>query len=332
MASFEAAAPFQYRVLLPLVVAALHALTSVNVFTLFVLTELAAWMALVLVADRALRAFGIATGDLARRALAMTVMVPVGVQLIIPDLRIHSLLAADGSLDFAQWHLTALFRYVYDLPAAVFTLGLVLVLRRVVVTLDSRWLAAYLGLFTLAALNRETTMFLVPVFFAVCWRVLDHRTLAGALLIQLVVLLVIQSGLQWLFAENTNPHANVPGTEYENHLRHNLGLLSQPTYLATFLLRFGAGLYLPVLLLHRYLDPFLARTLLCFGVPFLVSTLVFGRIQEHRVMVEVVPLLWLGAVQAMAAYTAHRAGRLSPDGDIRGRVGASARIGARRAG
>ena len=325
MASFEAAAPFQYRLLLPLVVAVLSSITSFDVATLFVLTEVVTWMLLVLVAERALQAFDVCATDRGRHLLAMTVVIPVAAHLIVPDLKIHSLFRVeDGVLQPAEWHLTAVFRYVYDLPAAAFTLGLVVVLHRFVTTLDRRWLATYLAVFALAALNRETTVFLIPVFLAVCYRRVDHRTLAGALVLQVALLFAIQTGLQWWFAGNVNPHANVPGTQYENHLMHNLGLLGGPAYLAVFLLRFGAGLYLPALLLHRYMDPFLGRTLLWFAVPFLVTTLVFGRIQEHRVMLEVAPLLWLGAVQAIAAYRVQRARRLSPGGDRRMRAAVNA--------
>jgi hypothetical protein len=333
MAGFDAAAPFQYRLLLPLLVAGVHAATAVDVKTLFLLSEVAAWILLVVVAYWALRMFHIGATDLSRRVLAMTVLVPVSVQLIIPDLRVKSLFVVeDGVLGPGVWHTTDLFRYVYDLPAAVFILALVLVLRRFVVTLEGRWFAVYLGLFAVAALNRETTVFLLPVFLAVCYRVLDHGTLARALLIQAVVFFAIQSGLHWLFAGNSNPHASVPGTDYENHLMNNLGLLSQPMYLLHFLVRFGVGLYLAVLLLHRHLDPFLSRTLLWFGIPFLASTLVFGRIQEHRVMVEVVPLLWLGAVQAITAYRARRSPDLSPDGDTAGQIATNGTIDERQAG
>ena len=317
MATFEAAAPFQYRVLTPVIVALLHSATSVGIDPLFVLLEVVFWMLLVVVAERALHVFGICRNELTRSLLAMTVLVPVAVHLILPDLRILTLFADGGaSWQRGEWHFTDLFRYVYDLPAAVLTLGLVVLLRRFVTTLDGRSLAGYLGLFALSALNRETTVFLLPVFLVVCYRVLDHRTLVAALLAQVLILFGVQTALHGLFADNTNPHANVLDTEYENHLDFNLGLLGEPAYLVVFLLRFAGGLYIPALLLYRHLDPFLGRTLLAFAVPFLIFALVFGRVQEHRVTVELVPLLWLGAVQVIAAYRARQADReVSPDAD-----------------
>ncbi|MDN3722184.1 hypothetical protein QW131_30760 [Roseibium salinum] len=78
---------------------------------------------------------------------------------------------------------------------------------------------------------------------------------------------------------------------------------SSPLYAITYFARFSAGFYLPVLLLYRYLDPALGRMLICFAVPFLASAAYFGRLVEQRVVVEVVPLLWLCAMQAVWAYS-----------------------------
>jgi hypothetical protein len=203
-------------------------------------------------------------------------------------------------LGWGDWRVTPVFRYVYDLPAAVFTLALVVLLHRVVSD-GSRWLGLYLVVFLLAVLNRETAMFLIPAFLVAGFGRLDHRTLLGAALIQVATVVVVQATLQSLFAANVNPHANVLDTQYENHLLRNLALLTVPSYGALFLLRFAAGMWVPVLALGRHLDPFLVRVLLGFGVPFVAAALVFGRIQEHRVLVELAPLLWLGGIQAIAA-------------------------------
>lgn len=304
MARFDAAAPFQYRILVPSLVAALHAASGIGVGILFALAEVAGWMLLVLVAERALAAFRIGSDGPGRWLLASTVCIPVAAHLIPPDLLTHSLpTVEDGQLIWGEWYVTLVFRYVYDLPAAVFTLALVLLLYRLA-TDGARWLGLYLAVFVLAVLNRETAMFLIPAFLACGFRRLDHRTLATAVLFQIAAVLVVQATLQSLFAANVNPHANVLDTQYENHLIPNLTLLAGPMYFTLFLLRFGAGMWLPVVALGRYLDPFLTRVLLWFGVPFLVAGLVFGRIQEHRVLVELAPLLWLAGVQAVAAYRA----------------------------
>lgn len=129
-------------------------------------------------------------------------------------------------------------------------------------------------------------------------------------MLQAVLFLAIQGTLQWAFIDHVNPYAGVPGTDYENHLLDNLSLFTNPLYLITYLARFSAGIYLPVLLLRRHLDPILSRTLLWFGVPFLTSVLIFGRMQEHRVVIELVPLIWLSGIQVIASWNAARAPRV----------------------
>lgn len=307
MVDFDAAAPFQYRLLLPAMVAALRTFLPLGVETLFALIEVGTWILLVVAAHRALVMFQVGPSDLVRRILAMTILIPVAMHLIPPDLKIVSVFVVEnGVLELGKWHANQLFHYMYDLPAAAFILGLVLLLHRFVQTLDGRWFVAYFALFTVATINRETTVFMIPAFLAVCYPVLDRGVLARVVALQIVVFAAIQLGLQEMFKDNVNPNASVPGTQYENHLIGNLALFANPLYLIIYLARFCAGLYLPVLLLHRYLDSFLARVLLWYGIPFIAATLLFGRLQEHRVLIEITPLLWLGAMQAMTSWMAAR--------------------------
>jgi hypothetical protein len=270
------------------------------------------------VAYRALSVFGIGESELFRRVLAFTIVIPMVLHLIVPDLVLSPLFSLEsGVLDLGTWRAQRLFHYVYDLPAAVFTLALVLLMVQLARIRDSRWLTAYLGLFAVATLNRETTLFLIPAFIAVFYRTLDRKVLVQAVVLQVATFAVIQGTLQWVFADNMNPNATVPGTHYENHLIRNLALFANPLYLLTYLVRFGAGFYLPTLLLRHHLDPVLGRTLLWFGIPFLASAFLFGRVQEHRIVLELVPLLWLSGVQAIAAWNASRARRtvvVSPTG------------------
>lgn len=316
LASFEAAEPFQHRVLAPAIVAAVHTLLPLGVELLFALLEIVAWVALILVAERALRVFGIGSCQLVRRILALTVVIPMALHLIVPDLIPYPLFSAsDGVLELGTWRAQRLFYYVYDLPAAVFTLSLVLLMVKYARTRESHWLAGYLALFALATTNRETTLFLIPCFAVLLYPVLERRVLVKALAAQLALFVVIQGALQWAFADHVNPHAGVPGTQYENHLLANLMLLANPFYLLTYLARFGAGLYLPVLLLRRHLDPSLGRLLVCFSVPFLASVILLGRIQEQRVVIELIPLLWISGLQVLAVLSAARTSRTAASAD-----------------
>jgi hypothetical protein len=306
--NFEAAEPFQHRLLVPIIVIGVQALVPLGAKLLFAFVEVLAWMALVMVAYRALSAFDIGGSDLFRRVLAFTIVIPMGRHLIMPDPILSPLFSLDGGvLELGTWKAEWLYHYAYDLPAAVFTLVLVLLMVLLARTFDWRWFAVYLGLFALATVNRETTLFLIPAFMAVFYRTLDRKVLSLALVLQVATFVVIQGTLQWVFADNVNPYGTVPGTHYEDHLLRNLILFANPLYLLTYLVQFGAGFYLPVLLLRHHLDPILGRTLLWFGLPFLASAFLFGRVQEHRVVIELVPLLWLGGVQAIAAWNASRA-------------------------
>lgn len=306
--NFEAVEPFQHRLLVPIIAAGVQALVPLGEELLFAFVEVLAWMALVMVAYRALSVFGIGGSALSRRVLAFTIVMPMALHLIMPDLILTPLFNLDGGvLELGTWRAQRLFHYPYDLPAALFTLVLVLLMVQLARTHDSRWLALYLGLFAVATVNRETTLFLIPAFIAVFYRTLDRKVLAIALVLQVAAFVAIQGTLQWTFAGNVNPNASVSGTHYEHHLLRNLIPFANPLYLLTYLMQFSAGLYLPALLLRQHLDPVLGRTLLWFGIPFFASAFLFGRIQEHRVVIELIPLLWLGGVQALAAWNASRA-------------------------
>lgn len=302
LVNFEAAEPFQHRLLLPAAVIGLQAFLPFGEELLFALLEVLGWMALMVVAHQALVTLKVGTSSLARRALAVTVTIPMALHLIVPNLQFRPLYVLDGNiLELGDWKAERLFYYAYDLPAAVFTLALVLILMRYLRERDSRWLTLYLGVFALATLNRETTLFLIPVFATVLYRVLEGRRLIKALALQIGVFVLIQGLLQWSFADHINPSARIPGTHYEYHLIKNLAWFSDPLYLITYLARFGAGLYIPILLFHSRLDPALGRALLWFGIPLIAFAFLMGRIVELRVFIELVPLIWLGGIQVLAA-------------------------------
>lgn len=332
LANFEAVEPFQYRVLLPAIVAAIHELLPLGIVLLFALAEVATWILLIVLAEQALRLFDVGSSTVVRRMLALTVVIPVGLHLIVPELVPYPVVDLEqGVLDLGNWRAHRLFHYVYDLPAATFTLALVLLMVQYARTRERRWLLGYLALFAVATVNRETTMLLIPAFALGLYGLIDNRTLVRAIAVQLASVVIIQGILQlWLFTEQPNANAAVPGTQYENHLLNNLALFVNPFYLLTFMARFAAGLYLPAILFRRHLDPFLARTLVCFGVPLLISAFAFGRIVEQRVFIELIPLVWLAGIQALAAYNASRrpAGRSI---DVAPAVGTSGVLPARHA-
>ncbi|MEX2575302.1 MAG: hypothetical protein WD382_01490, partial [Halofilum sp. (in: g-proteobacteria)] len=300
--AFEAAEPFQHRVLLPAIAATLRGFLPIGEELVFALLEVVAWAALIGVAYKGLEWLEIGSSTLVRRILALTFTVPMALHLIVPNLQFKpAYVFQDDLFELGSWHAEALFYYPYDLPAAAFTLALVLLMLRLAREPSARWLLAYLALFAIATVNRETTLFLIPAFAVVCFRVLSPELLTRALLAQVVLFGVIQGALQWTFSDHLNPSAVVPGTAYEYHLIRNLWELANPLYLLTFLARFAGGAYIPLLVLRARLDPQLGRALVCFSLPLLAFALTMGRIQELRIVIEMVPLLWLGALQVVAA-------------------------------
>lgn len=302
---FQAVEPFQHRVLLPAIAAGVQQFASIGETLLFALMEVVAWVLLIAVAYHALVVFRIGRSELVRRLLAFTVLVPMLLHLIAPDLQMAAAFSADQPiLDIGAWTPRAIYYYVYDLPAAMFTLALVLLLSRLTHQFSGTGIALYLLIFALATVNRETTLFLLPAFVWLLWPVIGARRCLALAALQGALFLAIQLPLEALFAANTNPNARLAHTAYEYHLVYNLKALANPLYLVTFLARFTAALYIPLLLWRRYLDRRLAQILIAFALPLAVVAFVVGRIVEQRIFIEIVPLVWLAALQVIAARTA----------------------------
>lgn len=298
---FEAVEPFQHRVLLPSVVASIQRVLPLGEVLLFGLLEVAGWVALIVLAHRALVCFRVGRSEFMRRMLAFTVVVPMMFQLIVPDFRlIHPPAEPSFALDFGTWRTWPLFYYAYDLPAAVLTLAMALVLAREYERPTARGFTLYFGLFALATLNRETAVFMLPLFALLFWSRLSMQRWLGLLALQAGLFVAIQLPLHWLFEGNVNPNGRLAGTNYEYHLIQNLGLFASPLYLMLFAARFTAGLYLPVLLWRRYLDRRLAAALLGFCLPLIAFAFLAGRVVEHRIFIEIAPLMWISALQVIA--------------------------------
>lgn len=314
LVNFEAVEPFQHRVLLPAIAAGAQQIAPLGETLLFGVMEVGFWIALIGLAYRALTMFGIGRSEIARRMLAFTVVIPMLLHLVTPDLEMTHSFSADHSLfDLGAWQPRAIYYYVYDLPAAVFTLGLVLLLARLAERPSVRLFAAYFAVFALATLNRETTVFLLPFAALLFWSRLSFGRWFLFMAAQTLLLAAIQLPLQWLFAGNVNPNAHLGNTQYEFHLVYNLIALSSPLYALTYIARFCAGLYIPLLIWRRYLDRRLALALLGFALPLALFAAVVGRMVEQRVFVEIVPLIWLGALQVLSARCADtEAGSLRP--------------------
>jgi hypothetical protein len=301
---FEAVEPFQHRVLLPAMAAGVQQVAPISETLLFAMMEVVGWVLLIGLAYRALVMFEVGRSEPVRRLLAFTVLVPMLLHLIAPDLQMAAAFSADRPLlDIEAWTPRAIFYYVYDLPAAMFTLALVLLMARLAVRPTRAMFLRYLLVFALATVNRETTIFLLPAFALLLWPAAGMRRCGLMLAAQLGLFVAIQLPLTELFAANVNPNAALKHTGYEYHFGYNLDALSNPLYTITYLARFSAALYVPLLVWRRFLDPRLARLLIGFALPLALVAVVVGRIVEQRIFIEIVPLIWLAALQVIAART-----------------------------
>jgi hypothetical protein len=179
--------------------------------------------------------------------------------------------------------------YVYDLPTLfLFTLGLALMLRR-------QW-RAFLLVYALACLNKETTILLTLVFVIHfshdAW--LGRSRFVRLVLLQLGLFVAIKLALSWVFRAN-------PGTFVELHLLdHNLDVLK------SFLLRpsFAAEApWLGVLLLTFYQwpsKPAFLKHALWILVPIVAAMPLWGVLGELRVYYEAFPIVTLLVAHSLA--------------------------------
>lgn len=173
--------------------------------------------------------------------------------------------------------------YIYD-PATLFlfTLGLALLARR-------RW-RAYFIVYTLACLNKETTILLALVFWLVRTRegMPEQRRARHMLAAQVAISIAIKGALAFIFRHN-------PGGVVEHHLAHNLELFTAPGL--PLWLAFWGGVALLIGYRWSRKPLFLRRGLLIL-VPLLALTFFLGQIDELRDYYEAFPIALL-----MAAHT-----------------------------
>jgi len=204
--------------------------------------------------------------------------------------------------------------YTYDIPGILF-FALSLAAARA-----ERW-ALFYPLFVLATFNRETSFFLIVVVLltgAGRWprrRLLRH-------LFALAALWVAAKGALWVaFQQNTDLHYSNASGLLKNTLGDNLAAAGD---LRTWLLlpAVYGYLWIPLLVFRRRLaDPWLRRALLAVPLFHLVM-LVPGEILELRIYADMLPLVVLGLVGAVAGGAPPANDRPSPG--LPGGQGASA--------
>lgn len=177
------------------------------------------------------------------------------------------------------------YSYIYDFPLLLlFTLGLGLMLRR-------KW-TAYLVLFLLATINKETSALLTLVFAIHFFRKIEPRKYWQILAGQAFIFLFVRGGLSWMFRDN-------PGVFFEYHLLdHNQWLFHQ----APSTVGVAIAWALCFLVFFKWKEkPAFARW--GFWLVFLVllpTTLFFGFLDEYRDYYEAYPLFVTLAAHTIA--------------------------------
>ena len=183
----------------------------------------------------------------------------------------HYLLLRQGNLWY-PWDMSTLF---------LFTLGLIALYQE-------KWRLFY-PLLAVATLNKETTCFLILIFFYVEIGRLNWKQMAMHVSTGTAVCWRLNSALYLYFQNGTS------GALFENKLRSNLQFIATlPNLLSVFSL-FGF-LWLPVLIyFHRIKNPFIQRALLTTPI-FFLGMLFVGNIFELRVFSEMIPLIGIAAL------------------------------------
>jgi hypothetical protein len=267
----RAETPFQYRVLVPWLARAANALLHIPLELTAQAVELAATLAIFLVA-----------GAVLRRLRAGTIWLGL----------LFYMMVMNYVVSFGFSYLEC-----YDMPALLFALVLLIA----VVRQDYR---VFYAVFPVAVLNRETAIFISMLFLLVAWGRLETRRLAFHMLAQLAIWFSIKAALFLIYRHNPGAGAvslyAVPYSPIEQvhdwrqlRLVSNLGLLLTGRWLCLF-----GGLWLLLVLWRQRLrDPFFARALWLVPVDLAVM-LWCGTLTEFRIYGELVPLIFLALVFA----------------------------------
>jgi hypothetical protein len=259
----EAWTPYQYRMLVPWIVAALHDGLHVPASPRDIATvlEIVMWVVLFYV----------------QRALTRTFvrderLVLVGSLAVFPVLALQYLLPPS-------------FYYVYDVPSvALFTLGVLLIQR-------GRFGLLY-PVFALGELNRELIRFLIPLLLATWRDRLRPPALAGHVAGLSALWIALRALLSWHYADSPG------GGQYDiQSIPANLGVLADPSAWPTLAASFG-GLWLVVLIDRRRIGPTFVRRALWIVPLWFVVMLRFAAVDELRIYGELAPLVLLAAVCA----------------------------------
>jgi hypothetical protein len=196
--------------------------------------------------------------------------------------------------------------FPWDIPSVVFFTALLYLWHR---QLWSGWYVVFL----LGTLNRETTLFLLPLCALTVRSEGYPRRLLGHLAATAVLWAAVKGSLAWWFKAHDGP-LWLEWNHYDgaqSHWQQNLSYWSQP-YLWPYLLSAVGFLWLLAWHLRRAAHPYLRQALVI--VPFYgLGVLLFGNVVEHRVYGDLIPVV-LAPVLVWATGTAGVSAPEAPPG------------------
>jgi len=308
LAAFQETAPFQHRLLVPAMVRVAHAISGWPLFRLYIAAEWAGWALLVLGAQQVISRLQPRLSWQTTRLVALTAVVAVGAQLMAPvRFRAFHDDAMVGDVNGLLGHATASLQivsnvyYPWDIWTAALLLLLIAAALRLRQSIDRRTIAAYVTLFAIASLNRETTILLVPFSL---WAMAPRMTRAQLTALaagQVMIWIAVRAAVVWSTGAPPNPKSALPGGA-EWFLWTNLRTLTYPLYAVTVLVPFAGGAWIPLLAWWSERPPLARALLLWYVVPAAAVALVFGIFHETRVFTEAATATWLAATATAHAH------------------------------
>ena len=252
-----ASTPYQYRVLVPLIVRGLLYTHVVDASTQLIAFAVIQVVALILLAF----------------------VFRVYLSRFVPDRVVCSIAALTlfAVLPFNYFNLPY---YPYDIPSVLFfTLGVILIY-------EQKWRWFY-PMFIAATVNRETTIFLAVVTVFVLFDRVSPKALALLAGSQVAIWTAIKAALWVIYADNRWMGYGL----YQFQLKVNLATLVERPLKSVMALATWGCLWMAVVIWHKRIrDPFLRRTLWTVPV-FIAGMFVVGFIIELRIYGEVLPIV-----------------------------------------
>ena len=178
------------------------------------------------------------------------------------------------------------YSHIYDFPTLfLFTSCLALLFNR-------KWML-FIIVYTISCFNKETTILLAMVFFVTNYSDtrLTGKQFWTLFTMQTGIFVIIRITLLYLYRDN-------PGPSFEYHFAHNIGLIKR----FSFIQFFAVLLFVIVLFRDWQHKPQFLKKSIYIVIPIFMFGIFFGRFDELRAFYEVVPILLMLMMPAIAYF------------------------------